>query len=300
MKTNIGGKVGSILGASLVVSTALAVLASGAEAQESVPFFAPREGEHRLLVVAHQGGELIRPSNTMVAFEHADELGSDVLDADVHRTADGELVLIHDETVDRTSDGTGAVADMTLAELQELDFGYWFTTDGGATYPYRGQDHDIVTLEELFSTFDDGIRFGLEIKQTGTEVAVGLCDAIVAHGYEDRVLVSSFDQESMEVFRETCPDVATSATEEEVVTFFVLHKLNLTDCLRPDYEALQVPETQYGITLLSQRFVDDAHALGLGVIPWTIDDPEDMTRIDSLEVEGINTNRPDLLVEQAD
>jgi glycerophosphoryl diester phosphodiesterase len=209
-------------------------------------------------------------------------------------------VLIHDETVDRTSDGTGAVADMTLAELQELDFGYWFTTDDGATYPYRGQGHGIVTLEGLFSTFDGGIRFGLEIKQASTEAAVDMCNTIVAHGYQDRVLVSSFSQETMDVFRETCPDVATSATEGEVAVFFIIHKLDLIECLRPDYEALQVPETQYGITILSQRFVDDAHSLGLGVIPWTIDDPEDMARIDGLGVEGINTNRPDLLVGLAD
>jgi glycerophosphoryl diester phosphodiesterase len=252
------------------------------------------------LVVAHQGGELLRPSNTLIAFQRAADLGADVLDTDLHRTADGELVLIHDETVDRTSDGSGAVWDLTLDELRELDFGYRFTTDDGATFPYRGEGHGIVTLDELFTTFDDGIRFGIEIKQTEPEAATELCDSIRRHAYQDRVLVSSFGRDNMDVFRSACPEVPTSATESEVRTFYLLHRAGLNGLVAPDYEALQIPESSGRFHLLTGGLIDAAHAWGLLVIPWTIDDPDDLARIADLGVDGINTNRPDLLADLVD
>ncbi len=286
--------------AALLYGGLVGVARSRIEKGDQSAFFAPRADENRPLVVAHQGGELLRPSNTMVAFRHAVELGADVIDTDLHRTADGVLVLLHDETVDRTSDGTGAVRDLTLAELQGLDFGHDFTLDDGATYPYRGQGHGIVTVEELFAAFDDGTRFGIEIKQTGPEAATELCALIRAASYEDRVLVSSFAQPNMDVFRSACPDVATSATEAEVRTFYLLHRAGLNGLATPRYEALQVPERAAGLLLLSEGFVASAHAWGVAVVPWTIDDPDDLDRMIGLGVDGINTNVPDRLLDRLD
>lgn len=294
MIRRIGLVVALVAGVALVVYAGLWITARvRLDRRAPVPFFdgaAP-------LVVAHQGGELLRPSNTMAAFRNAADLGADVLDGDVHRTADGVLVLIHDETVDRTSDGSGAVGELTLDRLRELDFGYRFTEDG-STHPYRGRGLGIVTVDELFEAFDDGIGFGLEIKQTAPEAATELCETIRRFGYEDRVLVSSFGQGNMDAFRRACPEVATSATESEVRTFYLLHRVGLNGLLEPSYDALQVPERSGGRLILSRGFVDAAADWGLPVIPWTIDDPDDMDRLLDLGVAGLNTNRPDLAIER--
>lgn len=290
-----GVVVGGVLAAYLLLWGAARILV---DERPPAPFFAGwDEPGAAPLVVAHQGGELLRPSNTMAAFRHAADLGADVLDTDVHRSADGVLILIHDDTVDRTSDGTGAVADLSLDQLRELDFGHRFTEDG-TTHPYRGQGHGIVTVDELFEAFPDGIRFGMEIKPAGSEAAAELCDTIRSFGYEDRVLVSSSGQSQMDAFREACPEVATSATKSEVRTFYLLHRAGLNGLRSPGYEALQVPEYSGGRRILSSGFVEDAGAWGLPVIPWTIDDPDDLDRILALGVAGINTNRPDLLIER--
>ncbi len=265
---------------------------------DQVAFFAGHSSE--TLVFAHQGGEALRPSNTMAAFEHAVDLGADVLDTDMHRTADGELVLIHDETVDRTSDGTGAVRDLTLAELRGLDFGYSFTVDDGETFPFRGRGLGVVTVAELFEAFGDDIGFGIEIKQTGPEAATELCELIGRFGYEDRVLVSSFTKPNMDVFRRACPAVATSATESEVRTLYIQHRLGLIGLAGPDYDALQVPEYSGDLLILSEDFVADAAARGLPIVPWTINEVEGMDRMIDLGVAGVNTDHPDILIDRLD
>lgn len=262
--------------------------------QDRATFFTPGDEP---MVVAHQGGELLRPSNTMVAFRHAVELGADVLDADVHRSADGVLVLLHDETVDRTSDGTGAVSDLTIDQLRALDFGHRFDPDGSATYPFRSQGIGIVTVDELFAEFGADVRYGLEIKRTGPEAATELCATIRRVDLGDRVLVSSFGQDAIDRFRRACPEVATSATEREVTVFYLLHRLGLSGLDRPGYEALQLPERAAGQDLLTAGVLDDAEGWGLAVVPWTIDDPDTMRKLLALGVDGINTNRPDLLME---
>ena len=267
------------------------------DARDDLAFFEPRADEHRPLVVAHQGGEGERPSNTMIAFRNALAVGADVLDADMHMTADGVLVLIHDETVDDTSDGSGAVRNMTLDELRRLDFAYTFSTDDGMTYPYRGQGHGIVTVDELFSEFT-ATRFGIEIKQTTVEAATKLCALIREHRYEQRVLVSSFSQDNMSAFRDACPSVATSATTGEARQFYIFQFVRLSGLYSPPFDSLQVPEYRGGIHVLTSSFVGAARSWNLPVVPWTINEVEDFERIiDDFDPDGINTNYPQRLVD---
>lgn len=259
-------------------------------------WFAPRPGENTPLVLAHQGGENLWPSNTLLAFERSAALGADVIDTDMHLTRDGVLVLMHDQTVDRTTDGTGALRDLTLAEVKALDAGYDFSLDDGQTFPYRGQGLRVPTVEELFQAFPEG-RFGIEIKQTDPEAtAEAFCGLMRRYQVEDQVLVSSFRQANMDAFRQECPEVATSATEGEVRLFYVLYRLWLIDVLSPTYHALQVPEASGGIHLLTPGFVRAAERRGLSVIPWTINETEDLQRILALGVDGINTDNPDRLL----
>ncbi|NNE72979.1 MAG: glycerophosphodiester phosphodiesterase [Acidimicrobiales bacterium] len=267
------------------------------DARGDVEFFEGRPGEHRPLVFAHQGGEGNRPSNTMIAFRESIEIGADVLDSDVHMTRDGELVLIHDETVDATTNGSGEVRDLTLVELRELDFGYRFSTDGGETFPYRDTGVGIVTVDELFAEFPD-TRFGFEIKQTTPDAATKLCALIQEYGYEGRVLLSSSGQENMDAFRDSCPSVATSATDGEATRFYIFQFVRLSGFYSPPFDSLQVPEYRGGTHVLTGSFVGAARRWNLPVVPWTINEPEDLDRIISdFDVDGINTDYPDRLIE---
>jgi glycerophosphoryl diester phosphodiesterase len=247
------------------------------------------------LVFAHQGGEGIRPSNTLLAFDHAVALGADVLDADMHMTKDGVLVLIHDQTVERTTDGAGALRDLTTTQLALFDAAYAFSPDNGATFPYRGQGHTIPTLESLFQKHPDK-RYGIEIKQTPPDVAVPFCRLIRQYSMQDKVLVSSFRQENMDAFRRECPEVATSATQDEATLFVVLSLLRLEHVVTPAYETLQVPQRSSGIDVLTPRFIDAARNRNVLVQPWTINAEEDLRRIVALGVDGINTDYPDRLL----
>lgn len=259
-------------------------------------WFTPRPGDHRPLVFAHQGGENLWPSNTLHAFKQSAALGVDVLDADMHLTKDGVLVLMHDETVDRTTNGTGAIRDLTLAELKTLDAAYTFSTDGGQTFPLRGQGLTVPTLEELFQTFPD-YRYGVEIKQTDPlPTAQKFCALIRQYAMQDKMLVSSFRQANMDAFRAECPEVPTSATENDVRLFYILFRLGLSDVVSPHYASFQIPERSGDLVLLSPEFVAAAHARGLAVQPWTINETADLQRILALNVDGINTDNPDRLL----
>ena len=267
-------------------------------AQPAAPhaWFAPRGGEHRPLVFAHQGGGKLRPANTMLAFRHARDLGADVLDTDVRMTKDGALVLIHDPTVDRTTDGSGAVRDLSLAELQQLDAGYRFSIDGGMTYPYRGLGATVPTLEEAFRAFPDQ-RFGIELKDGDpVMLARALCASIRHHAMQDKVLASSFAQDRIDAFRLECPEVASSATRDEVLVFVVLHTLRLADVLSPRYQSLQVPMRAAGWDQVTTGFIESARRRRLAVQPWTINEGEELRRLIALGVDGVSTDDPGRLL----
>jgi glycerophosphoryl diester phosphodiesterase len=259
------------------------------------PFYKAVTLRRQPAVFSHQGGEGIRPTNTAVAFKDTWAMGVDVLDADMHMTSDGVLVLAHDETIDRVSNGTGALRDTTLEALRSYDFGYDFTTDNGATFPYRGKGLSIMTLEELYAGYPDAL-FGIEIKQTTVEAAEKLCEITKKFGYEDKLLVSAFAQQNMDRFREVCPRVATSGTQDETKRFFIFHRLGLAGLYRASFDSLQVPEYSGDTHVLTPRFIWDSQKKGYAVIPWTINEDADLRRVGALGVDGINTNYPDRMV----
>src|SRR6266487_6555266 len=138
---------------------------------------------HHPLVIAHQGGDGLWPGDTMYAYENAVKIGADVLEMDAHITKDGQIVLMHDEKVDRTTDGTGLIEDLTLNQLKQLDTAYKWSNDNSKTFPYRGQGIQVPTLEELFQKFPQ-MRYVIEIKLTENHVDKPLCALIRA--YKDR------------------------------------------------------------------------------------------------------------------
>ncbi len=248
------------------------------------------------LVIAHQGGDGLWPGDTMFAFQNAATLGADVLEMDVHITKDGILVLMHDEAVDRTTDGTGEIESMTLEELKKLDAGYDWSTDDGATFPFRGQGVTVPTMEEVFTTFPD-MHMTIEIKKTNASMAKPFCELIRKHDMQDKVLIASFHDERLAEFRETCPEVATSSAKNETTAFVLLTKPFLGSFYSPKFFSLQVPEESSGITVMTPAFVKAAHERNLAVEPWTINDAETMKKFIAWGVDGIITDRPDIMLE---
>ena len=248
------------------------------------------------LFFAHRGGALLAPENTLVAFERGLSFGADALELDLQLTRDGELVFIHDPTVDRVTDGTGPISAYTLDELRRLDAGYRFTLDDGASFPFRGQGITIPTLREVFTRFP-AVRVNMDLKESTPERERLLWLLLQEMEARERVLVASGDRHMPIVrFRKLSGgQVATSASEAEIRAFVLAVFSRAARWLRPAYDALQVPESHRGIRVVSPAFVSAAHRHGLEVHIWTVDDQPAMERLLALSVDGLMTDRPDVL-----
>ena len=287
MKKNIG-----IL--ALLALMVLIGLRLGSRPAPEHPFFA--QFDQYPLVIAHQGGNQIGPDETLPTYQQAVDLGVDILEGDLHITSDGVLVLMHDESVDRTTNGSGLIEEMTLAELKTLDAAYRWTPDDGATYPYRGQGISVPTLAELFDAFP-GFPVNLEIKKTERSIAQPLCDLLREYDMQEKVLIASFHDERMAEFREVCPEVATSGSRGEVTEFVILNYAFLGGIYSPATNALQVPERDSGILIVRPGFISGANSRNIQVHVWTPNTREELQHFIDLGVDGIITDRPDLLLE---
>jgi glycerophosphoryl diester phosphodiesterase len=249
-------------------------------------------------VIAHQGGEGIYPSNTMYAFERAVKMGVDMLDLDVHSSKDGQLVVIHDDSVDRSTNGKGKVQELTLQQLQALDAGWYWPQRSKESdpHPFRGQGIRIPALEEVFKAFPQ-IPYTIEIKQESPSIAVPFCEMLRQYKLERRVIVASFREPAMREFRAACPEVMTSMVESEVRPIVYYGLVGLTELASPASSALQVPVKASGFEVVTPGLVSWATRRGVVVQPWTINEPDEMRRLIKMGVHGINTDRPDLLLE---
>jgi glycerophosphoryl diester phosphodiesterase len=266
----------------------------------------------RVISYAHQGGAWEAPSSTLFAIGRALRLGATGIELDVHATADGELVVCHDDTVDRTTNGQGSIHELTLAEVRALDNAYWFAPgadvspglDPGA-YLYRGRapdDHDfgIATLDEVLALLDDypAVALNLDIKATAPAVAAyeeRLARTLAGAGHLDRIIVASFLDIATELFSRFAPDVATSAGTLAVAGFWRA----LTQGEEPPamhHVALQVPAVYGDQVLVDERFVAAAHGQGLAVHVWTVNEEKEMARLLDLGVDGIISDLPTPLV----
>jgi glycerophosphoryl diester phosphodiesterase len=246
------------------------------------------------IAFAHRGGAKLFPENTRVAIEGALALGYTHVETDVQLTKDGVIVLFHDLTVDRTSNGTGRVSDLTLEELRALDLGYRFVALDG-THAYRGHDGArVVTLEEALA-IDPALRLNLEMK---VPMARELWELIERRRVHDRVLGASGKQRWGDELRALSRGrIATSPGVAGVLRFWLGVRSGLHRALELDWEALQVPWRKGPLTVVDRRFVEAAHAHGVQVHVWTIDAPSDMNALLDLGVDAIMTDRPDVLRE---
>lgn len=306
----------SLVAAALAVLT-LALAPTGAGPLDN-PWLA-----RRVWNIAHQGGENEAPSDTLYAFKTALEKGAEMLELDVHAIADGEIVVLHDTTVDRTTNGSGRVDEMTLAQIKALDAAHWFVPDRGTThsaaepeYLFRGvatgavppppgyapNDFTIPTLREVLSTFP-GVPTNIEIKNTLPDTAPyerTLAQLLAEFGRVDDVIVVSFLDHSLELFKLWAPRVHTATATVETAIFHTSARGPLPGLPNPRYVAMQVPVTfdalpGVSIQVVSEDFVANAHANRLAVHVWTINDVPTMCWLIAIGVDGIMTDHPTVL-----
>ena len=236
-----------------------------------------------VLAFAHRGGalhpEILGLENTLAAFRHAVALGYDYLETDVHVTRDGVLLAFHDSVLDRVTDRTGEIATLSYAEVREALVG--------------GREH-VPTLADLVDAFPEA-SFNIDIKSEGAVPA--LAAFVAARDAWDRVLVGSFSQRRIDHFRDlTEGRVATSATLREIGLFRFLPSARLATLLsRNRFAAFQVPHRRGRLRVVTPGLVRRAHAAGKHVHVWTVDDPDEMRELLDRGVDGLFTDRTDIL-----
>ncbi len=243
------------------------------------------------MLIAHRGGSALAPENTLTAFRAAVERwASDMIELDVRATSDGRCVVIHDATVDRTTDGHGAVARLGWDELRELDAGYHFTADNGITHPFRGRGVTIPTIEQVLEALPTA-RLTVEVK--AGEAQRPLFAAIERFNATSRIVAAGMHAKDRTLFRHYRG--AISASRKQLVPFLFLHRVHLTRLAPLRADVVQVPEREGRLRLVTPRFVRDLHARGIQVHVWTVNEEADMHRLIEWGVDGLVSDRPDLL-----
>lgn len=294
-------KVLKILGgiASLVGAAWLAIYLWPTRERPERAFYRPDDPE--VLIIAHRGGRGLAPEGTMAAFDNAVSLGAHVLEYDTHITSDGHLVVIHDDTVDRTTNGSGKVNEMTLEEVQMLDAGYHFTDENG-DYTFRDKGVYLPTIEEVFQKYPN-MRHLIELKDTNApelyeDMIQELWRLIQEYDMEDNVMVGSFTHEINERFEEVSwGQIPIGAGEEAVRDFATKHVAFLNGLADSTVDSLQLPTEAEGFDLTTKNIIESAKARNMSVYYWTINEKDEMRRLIEKEVDGIMTDYPDRLIE---
>jgi glycerophosphoryl diester phosphodiesterase len=242
----------------------------------------PNENAYRVETVAHRGAAGYAPECTMAAFQLSFEMKADYLELDVQLTIDGKLVVIHDITVDRTTDGVGYVGGLTFEEIRMLDAGSWFSEE------FAGEQ--IPTLDEVLDEFRGKIGILIEIKSPELypgielEVANKLIERNMHKPENEKIIVQSFGFDSMKLFHEILPEIPIG-----VLTYSAAHH---TDEMLEDFMTYADYVNPYK-SWITPAFVDRIHAYGMGVMPWTVRDPAEVAALLEAFVDGIITDYPD-------
>ena len=238
----------------------------------------------------HRGASGVVPENTLDAFAAGVHAGADHLELDVHATADGEIVILHDDVVDRTTDGSGPVRSFELTALRGLDVGYRFRAPDG-TYPYRGRGLGIPTLAELLAALPD-VPLNIEVKQAEPPIVAAVLAVLDRFGARERTLLAAEDGAIMTSIRAAAPDVLTSFSAPEVAEFVYRLRDGELAGYRPPGIALQVPPAFGDVQIITEASVGAAHELGLEIHAWTINDEVEMDRLLDLGVDALITDFP--------
>ncbi|HZY10950.1 MAG TPA: glycerophosphodiester phosphodiesterase family protein, partial [Bacteroidota bacterium] len=228
--------------------------------------------------------------NTLVAFKRAIDLGATMLELDVHQTNDSHLVVIHDETVDRTTNGDGKIKDLSLAQIKLLDAGSWFSPE------YAGEK--IPTLGEVFDITPDSISLLIELKEGSIEypgIEERVARLIRERDAQHRVILKSFDDDILKRLRKLAPDVRrlkVFVTQISFLGIIIERGLNFGTVLNDSVQYVQ--HYWFGLT---QSFIDEAHRKGYKVFAWDVNDRDRMKDLVEIGIDGIETDHPDWVKE---
>ena len=255
------------------------------------PFYT---SEGQVLNISHRGAMGLAPENTILAFRKAVDSGSDILELDIRATSDSALVLLHDSTVDRTTDGNGEISKLKLKQVKELNAGFNWTHDDSLTFPYRALNLSIPTLEEFLMNFRD-TRLNIEIKQHDLFVAIELCDILVRNNIESSVVVASFSSDIIEEFRRNCPEILTSPGMDEIKLLYGLNYIGMDKFYHPKSDIYQLPEYFKETHVLTKRLIESLKRKNIPIFVWTVNDTSEMRRFIELGVDGIISDFPERL-----
>ena len=269
-------------------------------------FIIPQKITHPVLerlskpvTIAHQGGNKIYPDESLLAFTNAINMGIQVIEFDIHRTTDGIIVINHDHTIDRLTNGTGLIREMSWVELQQVDGAYNWSPDG-LTYPYRDKGIKILSLIEMMDAFPQQL-YDIEIKQHDPPLEKDLCDLLRKYGVAaDQAIVASFRDETLARFHDICPEVATALPVNQGTILYILSRVGLERLLPLDAVVAQLPttfSTKLGQLELDRRYINAFAKGNRQVWVWTVNDSIEMKRLMNMGVHGIITDRPDILMD---
>ncbi|BBM02013.1 glycerophosphoryl diester phosphodiesterase [Microbulbifer sp. GL-2] len=248
------------------------------------------------MVIAHGNdcGNGLYPGNTILYLQKMVALGVDGIEADLWLTADGHLVLLHDPDLEDSADGSGYVENMTLAQLRELNVAYHWSPDG-ENYPYREHPLKIITIEEALESVGNTLMI-LELKSAKYSAAEALSEVIQSTGKQDQVIVSSFHHGVVRAFRRLSPNVATGAVSWEAALLYFAQLIRAESLLAPHYQTMQLPMFHLGLDVVTAGTLRAAHKLNLHISVWTVNSRADLQHYIDLGVDGIVTDRPDILM----
>ena len=244
-------------------------------------------------VVGHRGNAAYAPENTLESFRQAVDLGVDALELDVHLSGDGHVVVIHDSTLDRTTDGSGRVERQTLAEIRKVDAGARFTRDGGTTWPWRGRGVTVPILDEVLGAFP---RMPLLIEIKADAASQPTRDLIERHGAVDRCIVASFREVAMGAFRDSGIAQGASRRDTAQLLWRALFRVPVGSV---DFDVLCMPPNHRRMPLPVGGYASILAPLGVPVHCWTIDDPSEARHLRDRGVRGIISNDPGQILDRS-
>lgn len=242
------------------------------------------------IVFAHRGGAVLRPENTIAAFDHGLSSGADGLELDVRLSRDGVLMVHHDATLERTTNGLGLVSECSAAALERLDAGFHFRGIEGERYRDRGCR--IPRLTDVLTHYPN-IPIIMELKGRDPEIGRRAAQVVRDAGALDRVCFGGYSARVLRAARQESAGAITSAAKEEI-RWFLYRSWARAAPRRTRYRALQVPERSGMVRVVSRRFVRAATLAQIPVHVWTVDEPADMERLLRWGVRGLISDRPDL------
>lgn len=258
--------------------------------------FARLAANGRPLVIAHRGASGSHPENTLPAFLRAIELGSDIVELDLRMTKDGHVVVIHDASVDRTTNGQGLVAELTLAQIKALDAGCAFSPDGGKTFPFKGQGITVPTLEEVLTALPKQLLM-LELKVGTTRMVRQVIATLRRLRALERVSIELFSIKTKlaKLMRSLEPKLTTGHTRAELVRFIAMAKLGLGWRFRRRGFAIEMPPRRNRLAVSTKRTLRAAARRGIPMFVWTVNNEKDMRRFLDWGAAGLFTDNPEVL-----